>query len=60
MTGRAGKRCGARADAESVRGVTCNGFTPYEVTPLPHGCIAEAAKGRRRLRQLQAIRIISA
>ncbi|WP_281279132.1 hypothetical protein [Brenneria rubrifaciens] len=39
MTGRVGKRCGVRAGAESVRGVTYNGFTPYEVTPLPHGCI---------------------
>ncbi|MCA5946829.1 hypothetical protein WCT69_10815 [Pectobacterium versatile] len=39
MTGRAGKRYGARAGAEIVRGVTCNGFPPYEVTPLPHGCI---------------------
>ncbi|MBN3188453.1 hypothetical protein GT391_10005 [Pectobacterium brasiliense] len=36
MTGRAGKRCGARAGAEIVSGVTCNGFAPYEVTPLPH------------------------
>lgn len=39
MTGRAEKRCGVRVGAEIVRGVTCNGFSPYEVTPLPHGCI---------------------
>ncbi|MEH0833231.1 hypothetical protein [Pectobacterium cacticida] len=39
MTGRAGKRRDVRAGSESVRGVTCNGFPPYEVTPLPHGYI---------------------
>ncbi|MCV9878269.1 hypothetical protein [Brenneria izbisi] len=39
MTGRAGQHRGVRAGAEIVRGVTYNGFAPYEVTPLPHGYI---------------------